>query len=234
MKFLKTLYCKKNLIIIKKTIMKRNLTIISIIFITVSAMAQNKGEKYINGSASLSLGNVRTAYFNGSLTTDRDSYPLNTLMSCSTGFGYFPTNRFGLEFNVQLSHSRIPREKGSDTWIGTNITAVLFNPNMAYYCPITDKFHFVLELGGFYGLGYYKYQRTLTNSEELDYRSYGLYTNVLSIQYRITPKFAITTTLGEIYYRCEKAIFKDTKQYSSAKMLSFDLNYEIVSIKYYL
>lgn len=144
--------------------MKRILTVISIILIAVSTMAQNKGEKYILGSASLGFGNVRTAYFNGSLTTDRDSYPLNTSMHCSTGFGYFPTNRFGLEFTVQLSHSRIPREKVSDTWIGTNITSVSFNPNMAYYCPITDKFRFVLELGGFYGLGTYKYQRTLTNS----------------------------------------------------------------------
>ncbi|MBQ3944049.1 MAG: hypothetical protein II670_00355 [Alphaproteobacteria bacterium] len=214
--------------------MKRFLTFFSIILIAATVMAQNKGEKYIIGSANVSFGNVRTAYFNGSLTTDRDSYPLNTSMSCSTGFGYFPTSRFGLELNVQLSHSRYPEKKVSDSWIGTNITAVLFNPNIAYYCPVTDKFHFVFELGGFYGLGNYKYQRNLTNSEEFGYRSYGLYTNVLQFQYRISPKFAITTTLGEVYYRCEKVIVKDTKQYLSTKMLLFNLNYEVVSIKYYL
>ena len=214
--------------------MKRIITFFNIILISATAMAQYKGEIYLIGSANVSFGNVRTAYFNGSLTTDRDSYPLNTTMSFCTGFGYFPTSRLGLEFNVQLSLSRYPEKKVLDSWIGTNITAVLFNPNIAYYCPITDKFHYVFELGGFYGLGNYKYQRTLTNTEEFDYRSYGLYANVLQFQYRISPKFAITTTLGEVYYRCEKVIIKDTKQYSSAKMLVLNLNYEVVSFKYYL
>lgn len=214
--------------------MKRFLTFISIILISATVMAQNKGEKYINGSASLSLGNVRTAYYNGSLTADRDSYPLNTNLTGSAGFGFFPTNHLGLEFNVLLSHSVIPERKVSDSWIGTIITAVMFNPTITYDFPITNKFYYVFELGGFYGLGNYQYQTSLISAIGLDYRSYGFYANALSFLYRISPKISIKTVLGNAYYRCEKAIMKDTKQFSSAKTLMFNLNYQAVSVQYYL
>lgn len=210
--------------------MKRIAIIISLMTLTMSTFAQNKGEKYIGLSVSASFGKQYanyTTYYN----IYNASKPLSTSVMPTCEFAYFPADHFRIAAAIGVPFDVVP-----DTQYGTNWTydyslGVSINPNMAYYVRLADRFYYAPEFGIRYEIG--KTSSAFPNlfdDQTPLYYGFSTYLNFLAFEFRVNEKFALNMGVGSVYYTFAKRF---GSQFNNS-WWQFDFNSATVSALFYL
>ena len=193
--------------------MKRILCILLALTACVSLSAQQKGDKAI-----------------GTLVGATFSNAPYTMVQVAAGFDYFVADNFRLSFDVGVPFN--------SSTIGDNLNrsefGVYFNPNIAYYVKLADRFYLTPEIGGGYELGSFKHKigsNVLVNGK---YNGYYLYFTPLNFEFKVNPRIAISISFGEFYYQDHKYKDSSNQIVDESNTFSFYLNSCNVGCKFYL
>lgn len=193
--------------------MKRIFCILLALAACVSLSAQQRGDKAISAFAGATFSNAPY-----------------TIVQAAVGFDYFVADNFRLSLGVGVPFT--------STTIGDNLkqnsVGVYFNPNIAYYVKLADRFYLTPEIGGGYELGSFKQRYASTVLVNGKYNGYYIYFTPFQIEFKVNPRFSIGVAIGEFYYENYK--YKDSSNQIVDKVdsFSFTLNSGNVSCRFYL
>jgi hypothetical protein len=197
--------------------MKRIFCILLALTACVSLSAQQRGDKAISAFAGATFSNAPY-----------------TSVQVAGEFDYFVADNFRLSFGVGVPFtSTTIGQVGSDK-VKSNSFGVYFNPNIAYYVKLADRFYYTPELGGGYELGSYKQKYASTVLVNGKYNGYYIYFSPLYFEFKVNPRFSIGVAIGEFYY--ENFKYKDSSNQivDKSDSFSFNLNSGNVCCRFYL
>lgn len=213
--------------------MKRIILAVASLFACVTLFAQSKGEKYIAASIGASFGNENVETYDGAYTTSTSS-PLTTSFDVMGEFGYFIADNVRLALAIGVPYSSTPTTQSGNTWLRRNTVGLHINPNIAYYVRLADNFYYTPELGFSYQFGSYKEDMTTSTSMNLNYNAWNVYANILSLEFRVSPKLAIGAGVGSLSYSSVKYSRNGAVEYLKDGQLRFNLNDASVHVRFYL
>jgi hypothetical protein len=207
--------------------MKRLAIIIGLVVLSISIFAQEKGELYMFVSASASFGKVTndtyTYYSNGFFECDTEEKPLDTYLGLDLGIGYFLLNNLRLELGLGVSSEKDPTIQMNSDWLYSIHRGFNVCPNLSYYFRLAEGFYYTPEIGANFNIGTYYYQESHNKTWDFPYRGYSLYANLLALEYRVGPHFALTTQVGDLAYT-HRDYYEDDNLLFSGKSVLFQLN----------
>lgn len=212
--------------------MKQYLLAIAALFTSVALFAQAKGEKYIALSGGASFGNGLVESYDGSKVTN-SSNPLDTKFFIMGELGYFVAKNFRLALGVGVPYTSTPTTKSGNTWLYSKVIAFQINPNIAYYVRLADRFYYTPEVGFSYNIGNYLEEMIAGSAMTLKLRGWTVYTNLFALEYRVSPKVAISTSIGTISYSKNKYTAKGTTAYIKEGLFNYGFNDATVSVRFY-
>jgi hypothetical protein len=214
--------------------MKRILLVVATLLVCVSLSAQNKGEMFIAPTIGASFGSQNSKFFDG-VNTTTDKKPMTTSLSGQGEFGYFVANNLRLAFDLGVSFSTTPNAQIGSRWLRSNTVSFMLNPNVAYYVRLADRLYYTPEIGVFYEFGFNKEDLTTSTTDNTRYSGWGLYTNLLALEYRVNQKIAIGVIIGGLDYSSMREKSNDVPNvYSDHRQFVLDLNSASVSVYFYL
>ena len=195
--------------------MKRLFCILLALTACVCLSAQQRGDKAISVYAGGAFSNAPY-----------------TAVQAAGEFNYFVADNFRLSFAVGVPFTSATVVDN----LKQNTFGVYFNPNIAYYVKLADRFYLTPELGGGYELGSFKQTYTSTSSVLVNgkYNGYYIYFTPLQIEFKVNSHFAIGVAIGEFYY--ENFKYKDSSNQivDKSDTFSFMLNAGNVCCRFYL
>lgn len=207
--------------------MKRLAIIISLVVLSISVYAQERGELYMLTSASASFGKSNndsyTYYSQGFIQQTTEESPLDTYLGIDVGIGYFLLNNFRLELSLGVSSEKDPTQKVSSDWLYAIHRGFNVCPNLSYYFKLADGFYYTPEVGANFNIGTYYFQESHYNTWDFPFRGYSLYANLLAFEYRVGPHFALSTIVGDLAYT-HRDYYEDDNLFFSGKSIAFNLN----------
>ncbi len=79
--------------------MKKLFIVITVVLISTTAFAQNKGDKCFTIGAYASFGTIKTSITNGNQSVNSKE-PMNTTFGLQPGIGFFPIDNLRLELGA--------------------------------------------------------------------------------------------------------------------------------------
>ena len=193
--------------------MKRIFCILLALTACVSLSAQQQGDKAISAFVGATFSNAPY-----------------TLVQAAVGFDYFVADNFRLSLGVGVPFT--------SATIGDNLkqnsVGVYFNPNIAYYVKLADRFYLTPEIGGGYELGSFKQRYASTVLVNGKYNGYYFYFTPFQIEFKVNPRFSIGVAIGEFYYENYKYKDSSSQIVDKSNSFSFTLNSGNVSCRFYL
>lgn len=188
---------------------------LTLIAMSVSLSAQDKGDMYVSGVVNLGL--------NSSGITSKSSYEsfwgsetvsVNRLnFGIAPKFGYFAADNFevnvALKYNYGLESSPYSYNdsegRKDNSKENVNKNTFMVTPGISYYLPIiSDKLYYVPSFGLGIGVagGSIKYTEEDHNRTEKGKSSFafGLFLDFLSFEYKMNTNMALTATVGGLSY----------------------------------
>lgn len=194
-------------------VMKRIFCILLALTACVSLSAQQQGDKAISAFVGATFSNAPY-----------------TLVQAAVGFDYFVADNFRLSLGVGVPFT--------SATIGDNLkqnsVGVYFNPNIAYYVKLADRFYLTPEIGGGYELGSFKQRYASTVLVNGKYNGYYIYFTPFQIEFKVNPRFSIGVAIGEFYYENYKYKDSSSQIVDKSNSFSFTLNSGNVSCRFYL
>ena len=209
--------------------MKRLVLLIGLIILSINVFAQNKGDKYLAPSLSVTYGNQSySTYFN--TVYYQSEKPCDFSLKPSCEFGYFPANNFRLGIGLGLPFSAFPASYYSDGDVDFAL-GVSINPNIAYYVRLADRLYYTPEIGFKYELwNWFDYFGSILEFENGLYQTVSVYANLCDLEFRVNEKLAIGVGLGSLYYSYAKSLW----DHNSNSLWNFSFTNSSVSVRFYL
>lgn len=194
-------------------IMKRIFCILLALTACVSLSAQQQGDKAIGAFVGATFSNAPY-----------------TLVQAAVGFDYFVADNFRLSLSVGAPFTSATIADN----LKQNSVGVYFNPNIAYYVKLADRFYLTPEIGGGYELGSFKQRYASTVLVNGKYNGYYIYFTPFQIEFKVNPRFSIGVAIGEFYYENYKHKDSSSQIVDKSNSFSFTLNSGNVSCRFYL
>ena len=112
-------------------------------------------------------------------------------------------------------------------------TALWLKPYLSYYVKLTDRFYYKPEVGVSLEMGKSKYHETQYLTEEYPYKSWGFYANFFALEYRVSQRFAVDATVGQLSRMQSKMDVGTSGTTVTSKQWHFDFNSCEVAAKIY-
>lgn len=214
--------------------MKRILFVVATLLACVSMSAQNKGEMFIAPSLGVSFGSQSSRFFDGVNTTTNKA-PMPISLVGQGEFGYFVANNLRLAFDLGVAFSSTPNTQIGSKWLRSNTVSFMLNPNVAYYVRLADRLYYTPEIGVYYEVGFTKEDLTASTADNTRYSGWGIYANLLALEYRVNQKIAIGAIIGGIDFSSMREKSKGAPNaYSDNRQFVLDLSSACVSVYFYL
>ena len=206
--------------------------ITTLLLCSISSFAQKKGDMYLGVAVNASFGSLNSSTYVGGYyqTAER---PENTELGLQFEGAAFVADNIRLSLAIDIPFYSTPNEKDNNVWLKTKALGVSINPNISRYFKLTDQFYYTPELGAFFEFGTYRYELPKLNYSEANYTGWGVYLNILAMEFRATDKLAIGMIIGCFSY--SSANLKDRDPMNTIKVQNphFSFNKTTVSLKYY-
>ena len=215
-----------NLIIMKKAVI-----LIVLIILSINVFAQNKGDKYLAPSLSVTYGDQSYSSYLFNTAYYYREKPIDFSLNPSCEFGYFPINNFRLGIAVGLPFTVFPAFYHDNKWEIDYAIAVSVKPNIAYYVRLADRLYYAPEIGFKYELwNWFDYIGSILEFENGLYQTVSVYANLFDLEFRVNEKLAIGVGLGSLYYSYAKSLW----DHNSNSIWNFSFTNSSVSVRFYL
>ena len=212
--------------------MKKLVLLTGVIFLSIGAFAQERGEKYVDFAGYSWFGNSKTKASNGHQYIT-STHPANTYFGFETSFGYFVAKRFVLGLGVGVGYSKVPDRQENSEWLFVKSTGLWLKPYLSYYVKLADRFYYKPEVGVTLEMGNSKYNETQYLTETYSYKSLGFFVNLFALEYRIGQHFAIGATVGRLNSLRSKMDIGTSGTTVTTKQWHFDFNSCEIAAKIY-
>lgn len=199
----------------------------------MGVFGQDKGEKYLAPSISASFGKQYASYTYHHYNEYSASQPLNISFDQSLEFGYYFADDWRFAIALSIPYLATPKSQEEDGWDYDHTLGIYINPSFAYYVPLySDKLFYVPEIGVKTGVEFEgdKFADFMEFWDTDSYFGFTVYANLLSLEYRVSKKFALGVGIGSIYY----TYMKDDSNKYTYKWWQFTFNNATVSAMFYL
>ena len=205
--------------------MKKILLATAILFASMTLWAQNKGDKFIATSIAASVNS----------TTDGASQSLRieAFGGILGEFGYFAANNLRLAFCFGPMFGSYPSTLSETAGLRNNSIYFQLNPNIAYYVKITDRLYYTPEIGFLYQIGTAKDYLDASTPKKSTFHVFDIYSNIISFEFKVSPKIAIGAYAGSIGYAVTKEREQGTTPYSITKEFNLDLYSAAIDVRFY-
>lgn len=212
--------------------MKKFYLIVSVMLLSVTTFAQNKGDMFIAGTVGLDLGSQKATISDGSYSTSAKQ-PSDFGFSFGVEYGYFVADNLRLALAMSVPFSSSPAEEVDGKWLKNTAAAFAINPNVAYYVRLAERFYYTPEVGVSFDFGSRKEQLTASETYKTPFWGWNVYANLLALEFRVSEKLAIGALVSGISYGNTRFTDKTTSAYLDSTQFNFDLNNSSVHVRFY-
>jgi hypothetical protein len=209
--------------------MKKILLSAAILFACMTLSAQNKGDKFMAVSFSGAVNSSKEITADGA----SNSSGIQAYGGILGEFGYFAANNLRLAFCFGPMLSSYPSSLSETPGLRNNSVSFQLNPNIAYYVKITDRLYYTPEIGFLYQIGAAKDYLNASTPKKSTFQVFEGYSNVISFEFKVSPKIALGVYAGSIYYAVTKEREQGASAYSFTKEFSLDLYSAAIDIRFY-
>lgn len=205
--------------------MKKIVLILAALGLSVSMMAQQRGDVSLTGSLLLSGGNtlVATTDSDGQTTSAKTNSPAS--FQVGAGIGFFVADNVELGLGIFYG---LEREKNSNSnsenFYYDATTSLTFKPEVTYHVPISDMFYWSpsLAVGFTHNETDHQVDKETVTSIKLPFMiSTGL--DILAFEFRPCDCFALGFSFGGVYYN--KTRQKTVSETESVKTVTRDFSF---------
>ena len=185
--------------------MKKFLFVLAVVFgLSATAMAQQKGDKFIGGA--ISATTVNAATFN---------------LGVAIEGGGFVADRWALSGTA--SYDLLNRDDHM----------LVVAPQVAYYVRLADRLYYTPEVGVSFDFGSRKEQLSVSESYKTPFWGWNVYANLLALEFKVSEKLSIGALVSGISYGNTRFTDKKTDAYLDSSQFNFDLNNSSVQVRFY-
>lgn len=200
--------------------MKKNLLLAVAMLIGVVSFAQNKGDMFVSGNFSIDCGTYTTSTSLDGYSSSKKSN-FDTSITLGADFGYFIADNVRLGLTLWAPFTSSPIDEVDGKTLKSKSAILEITPNVAYYIKLADRFYYTPELGASLSWGKIKNDISLTETESTPVSTWGIYTNLVSFEYKVSDRFSIGSVIGGLGWYSSIYKYPDAKYKMNQFICSF-------------